>query len=140
MKASCSWDPCRKLLVMLPVAILALSGPVPVRAEPDQLQHGQDVPEQMAAHETAPSTEEHPAAGSDGQKRAHSRQTKCDHNETLIDGHCVAKHADKPRRQAQRTRAREEASPRRARAEEERPGKGLCWTQDGRHFSVSKCN
>jgi hypothetical protein len=140
----------RSLLVMLPVAIIALSGPLPAKAEKapnqgeyaSQLQNGPDASEQMVAHQTSPSTEVQPSPGSDRPMLARPRQAKCARNETVIDGRCVARHTDKPHKQAERMRPRDEAPVRRARVVAERPAKTtrLCWTQDGRHFSVSPCN
>jgi hypothetical protein len=140
--------PWRKLVVMVPVAVMVLSGPFPARAQSEnasQLQHSLDSPEQMAAHETAPNTEVQPSPGSDRPMRAPSRKIDCDRNETVVGGRCVAKHTDKPHKphkEAQRVRERDVPAVRRARVTEERPAKGnrLCWTQDGRAFSVASCN
>jgi hypothetical protein len=136
--------PWRRLLVMLPVTIIALSGPLPARAEseyPSQMQHAQPDPsDQMAALDT--SSKMQPSPDINRSMLAPSRQIKCDRNETLIGARCVAKRTNKPYKQAQKMRERDEPPVRRARVVDERPAKGnrLCWTQDGRAFSVATCN
>jgi hypothetical protein len=140
----------RSLLVVLPAAFMALSGPLPATAEKaanqgeyaSQLQNGPDASEQMAAHHAAPSTEMQTSPGSDRPTLSRPRPTTCSRNETVVDGRCVARRTEQHHKQAERMRPRDEAPVRRARVEAERPAKTsrLCWTQDGRNFSVAPCS
>ena len=137
--------PWRRLLVMVPMTIVALSGPLPAGAESErasQLQHGLASSEQMAARDTSSNTKMQPSPGRDEPVLAPSRQIKCDRNETIVGGRCVAKRAEKPHKPAHRARERDESHVRTARVTDERPAKSsrLCWTQDGRAFSVTTCN
>jgi hypothetical protein len=65
---------------------------------------------------------------------------ECDRGEKEVDGRCVAaRPAEKPRAARRSTEETREARPRREAPEGGGGGKKLCWSQDGKSFSVVPC-
>jgi hypothetical protein len=63
---------------------------------------------------------------------------QCDRGEAVVGGRCVARSTGRPSKHTKRTRVRSH-SRHQAVDEHSAKGKGMCWSQHGRHFEVAPC-